>query len=163
MINDYFVKNRETVQVVPYALYDTLHALTVHECECIVSKEDDHLVVHYCKRPKVSCTDEPTSDAVNGQKILAEKDKDALKFNDWNDVSNTKIPLNEEIFALLQDRMDPEKLRPEVIVAHMYPAKSLTWTENKEGDVLCYDVSAGNFHCCNGNQIKYWKYVNVPR
>lgn len=99
--------------------------------------------------------------------LLAEKDKDASKtmekFNDWNDVSNTKIPLNEEIFALLQDRMDPEKLRPAVIVAYMHPAKRLLWTEQTEGDVLCYDVPAGNFHRCNGNQIKYWKRVNVPR
>lgn len=99
--------------------------------------------------------------------LLAEKDKNASKtiekFNDWNDVSNTKIPLNEEIFALLEDRMNPKRLRPEVIIAHMYPAKRLLWTEQTVGDVLCYDVPAGNFHCCNGNQIKYWKYVNVPR
>ena len=61
MTNDYFVKNKETVQVVSYALYDTLHALMLDGCECIVSKEDGHLVVHYCKRPKVSCIDEPTS------------------------------------------------------------------------------------------------------
>ena len=81
----------------------------------------------------------------------------------WNDVSNTEIPLNQEIFALLEDRMDPEKLRPAVIVAKMMPAKRLTWTENKEGDVLCYDVPAGNFHCCNGNQIKYWKAVDFPK
>jgi hypothetical protein len=99
--------------------------------------------------------------------LLAEKDKDASKtmekFNDWNDVSNTKIPLNEEIFALIQDRMDPKKLRPEVIVAYMHPAKRLLWTEQTEGDVLCYDVPSGNYHHCNGAQIKYWKYVNVPR
>lgn len=85
-----------------------------------------------------------------------------IDLHDWNDVSNTKIPLNEEIFALLEDRMDPEKLRPAVIIAKMMPAERLTWTESKEGDVLCYDVPAGNFHCCNGAQIKYWKYVNVP-
>jgi hypothetical protein len=98
--------------------------------------------------------------------VLAERGKDALntmkKFNDWNDASNTKIPLNEEIFALLEDRMDPEKLRPAVIVAKMHPAKSLTWTENKEGDALCYDLPVGNFHCCNGAEIKYWKAVNIP-
>lgn len=81
----------------------------------------------------------------------------------WNDVSNTKIPLNEGIFALLEDRMDPEKLRPEVIVARMMPAKRLKWTESKEGDVLCYDVPAGNFHSCNGTQIKYWKAVDFPK
>ena len=69
MTNDYFVKNRETVQVVSYALYDTLHALRLDGCECVVSKEDGHLVVHYCKRPMVSCTDEPTSGAINGPKI----------------------------------------------------------------------------------------------
>jgi hypothetical protein len=59
--------------------------------------------------------------------------------------------------------MDPEKLRPEVIVARMSPAKKLTWTKNKEGDVLCYDVPAGNFHSCNGAQIKYWKAVDIPK
>lgn len=85
-----------------------------------------------------------------------------IDLHDWNDVSNTKIPLNVEIFALLVDRQNPEKLRPEVIIAKMMPAKRLTWTESKEGDVLCYDVPAGNFHSCNGAQIKYWKYVNVP-
>lgn len=96
--------------------------------------------------------------------LLAEAIKEEMsKFNDWNDVSNTKIPLNEKIFALLQDRMDPEKLRPEVIIAHMHPAKRLLWTEQTEGDVLCYDVPSGNYHCCNGAQIKYWKYVNAPR
>jgi hypothetical protein len=67
-----------------------------------------------------------------------------------------------EIFALLVDRQNPEKLRPAVIIPKMMPAKRLTWTKNKEGDVLCYDVPAGNFHSCNGNQIKYWKPVNVP-
>ena len=81
----------------------------------------------------------------------------------WNDVANTTIPLNEEIFALLEDRMHPEKLRPAVIIAKMMPAKRLTWTENKEGDVLCYDVPAGNFHSCNGAQIKYWKAVDIPK
>lgn len=85
-----------------------------------------------------------------------------IDLHDWNDVSNTKIPLNEEIFALLVDRQNPEKLRPAVIVAKMMPAKRLTWTESKEGDVLCYDVPAGNFHSCNGAQIKYWKYVTAP-
>lgn len=85
-----------------------------------------------------------------------------IDLHDWNDVSNTKIPLNKEIFALIEDRTDPEKLRPEVIIAKMMPAKRLTWTESKEGDVLCYDVPAGNFHSCNGAQIKYWKDVNVP-
>ena len=84
------------------------------------------------------------------------------KFNDWNDVSKTKIPLNEEIFALLEDRMNPEKLSPAVIVAKMMPAKSISWAERTEGDVLCYDIPIGNFHCCNGAEIKYWKYVNVP-
>ena len=81
---------------------------------------------------------------------------------DWNDVTKTKIPLNVEIFALLEDRMDPKKLRPAVIVAKMMLAKRLTWTENKEGEVLYYDVPAGNFHCCNGAQIKYWKAVSIP-
>lgn len=101
-----------------------------------------------------------------GDGFVAGYDKDEmdkyLSEVDWNDVSKTKIPLNEEIFALLEDRMDPEKLRPAVIVAKMKPAKSLTWTENKEGDVLCYDVPDGNFHSCNGSHIKYWKYVNIP-
>lgn len=112
-----------------------------------------------------------TSTSLEGEKLVRQMkaimnqdaSKTTEKFNGWNDVSNTKIPLNEEIFALLEDRMNPEKLRPEVIVAHMYPAKRILWTEQTVGDVLCYDVPAGNFHCCNGNQIKYWKYVNVPR
>ena len=112
-----------------------------------------------------------TSTSLEGEKLVRQMkaimnqdaSKTTEKFNGWNDVSNTKIPLNEEIFALLEDRRNPEKLRAEVIVAHMYPAKRILWTEQTVGDVLCYDVPAGNFHCCNGNQIKYWKYVNVPR
>lgn len=44
----------------------------------------------------------------------------------------------------------------------MMPAKSLTWTESKEGDALCYDVPTGNYHCCNGDKIKFWKHVNAP-
>ena len=103
-------------------------------------------------------------------KVIVEKDAQIAELkadkylpeNDWNDVSNTKISLNEEIFALLQDRMDPEKLSPEVIVAYMHPAKRLLWTEQTEGDVLCYDIPSGNYHHCNGAKIKYWKHVNDP-
>jgi len=91
------------------------------------------------------------------------KEETMIDLHDWNDVANTKIPLNEEIFALLEDRQKPEKLRPAVIVARMRPANRLTWTESKEGDVLCYDVPAGNFHSCNGAQIKYWKSVDIPQ
>ena len=109
-------------------------------------------------------------DTSETDKVIVEKDAQIaepkadkyLPENDWNDVSNTKIPLNEEIFALLEDRQNPAKLRPAVIVARMMPANRLTWTESKEGDVLCYDVPAGNFHSCNGSKIKYWKHVNVP-
>ena len=89
--------------------------------------------------------------------------KPMIELHGWNDVSKTEIPLNQEIFALLEDRQNPEKLRPAVITARMRPAKSLTWTESKEGDVLCYDVPAGNFHSCNGAQIKYWKSVDIPQ
>lgn len=85
-----------------------------------------------------------------------------IDLHDWNDVANTKIPLNEEIFALLQDRTYSEKLKPAVIIARKRPAKSLTWTKSKEGDALCYDVPDGNFHSCNGAHIKYWKPVNIP-
>ena len=81
----------------------------------------------------------------------------------WNDASNTEIPLNKEIFALLQDQADPEKLRPAVIVAKMMPARQLTWAEQMEGDVLCYDIPVAHFHCCNGAQIKYWKAVDIPQ
>lgn len=85
-----------------------------------------------------------------------------IDLHDWNDVANTEIPLNQEIFSLLKDRQNPEKLRPAVIVAKMKPSKSLTWTESKEGDVLCYDIPEGNFHSCNGEKIKYLKHVNSP-
>jgi hypothetical protein len=81
----------------------------------------------------------------------------------WNDASNTEIPRNREIFALLQDQTDPEKLRPAVIVVKMMPARQLTWAESDEGDVLCYDIPAAHFHCCNGAQIKYWKAVDIPQ
>lgn len=153
----YFRKYSDAVQVTALALHDVLHALKNNNCECLVSKEDGHLVVHYCQKHSASIDD----------KSLAWKDdnldtESKIDLHDWNDVSNTKIPLDEEIFALLEDRMDPEKLRPEVIIARMRPAKKLTWTKSKEGDVLCYDVPAGNFHSCNGDQIKYWKYVNTP-
>ena len=153
----YFREHSDVIQVAAYALYDVLHALKTDNCECLVSKEDGHLVVHYCKK----CT-ESTNDKSS---MCTDSNLDAepmIDLHGWNDVSNTKIPLNEEIFALIEDRMDPEKLRPEVIIAKMKPAKSLTWTKSKEGDVLCYDVFAGNFQSCNGAQIKYWKYVNVP-
>ncbi len=153
----YFREHSDVVQVTAYALHDVLHALKNDNCECLVSKEDGHLVVHYCKKRSVS-TDVKSSACTDGN-LDAET---MIDLHDWNDVSNTKIPLNKEIFALLEDRMDPEKLRPEVIIARMRPANRLTWTKSKEGDVLCYDVPAGNFHSCNGDQIKYWKQVNVP-
>ena len=153
----YFREHSDVVQVAAYALHDVLHALKNDNCECLVSKEDGHLVVHYCKKRTESTNDK--SSACNDGNLNAEP---MFDLRDWNNVSYTKIPLNEEIFALLEDRMNPEKLRPAVIVAKMMPAKRLTWTENKEGDVLCYDVPSGNFHSCNGADIKYWKHVNAP-
>lgn len=154
----YFREHSDVVQVSAYALHDVLHALKNDNCECLVSKEDGHLVVHYCKK-RTESTDDKSSACTDGN---LDEEPMIIDLHDWNDVTNTKIPLNEEIFALLKDRMNPEKLRPAVIVAKVKPAKSLTWSENKEGEVLCYDVPAGNFHSCDGSQIKYWKPVNVP-
>lgn len=154
----YFREHSDVVQVATYALHDVLHALKNDNCECLVSKEDGHLVVHYCKK-RTELTNDKSSACKDGNLNI----ESMIDLHDWNDVSNTKIPLNEEIFALIQDRMDPKKLRPEVIVAYMHPAKKLLWTEQTEGDVLCYDVPSGNYHHCNGAQIKYWKYINVPR
>lgn len=119
--------------------------------------ESLHLVVHYCKKRRESSDDK--SSACKDGSLDAEP---MFELHDWNDVSNTKIPLNEEILVLLEDRMNPEILRPAVIVAKMMPANRLTWTENKEGDALCYDVPSANFFSCNGADIKYWKHVNVP-
>lgn len=153
----YFREHSDVVQVAAYALHDVLHALKNDKCECLVSKEDGHLVVHYCQKPPKSTDDK--SSACTDCNVDAEP---MIDLHDWNDVSNTEIPLNKEIFALLEDRMDSKKLRPAIIVAKMMPAKRLTWTENKEGDVLCYDIAIGNFFNCNGADIKYWKHVNVP-
>ena len=152
----YFREHSDVVQVAAYALHDVLHALKNDNCECLVSKEDGHLVVHYCKKRPAS-TDDKSSACTDGN-FDAEP---IIDLHDWNDVSNTKIPLNEEIFALVEDRYS-EKLRPDIIIAKMSPAKSLTWTESKEGDVLCYDVPSANFFSCNGAHIKYWKHVNIP-
>jgi hypothetical protein len=153
----YFREHSDVVQVAAYALHDVLHALKNDNCECLVSKEDGHLVVHYCqKRPK--STDDKSSACTDGNL----DNEPIIDMRDWNTASFTEIPLNEEIFALLEDRMHPERLRPAVIVAKMTPAKSLTWTDIKEGEVLCYDIPEGNFHSCNGADIKYWKHVNVP-
>ena len=148
----YFREHSDVVQVAAYALHDVLHALKNDNCECLVSKEDGHLVVHYCQKPTKS-TDDKSLPCTDGNSMI--------DLHDWNDASNTKIPLNEEIFALIEDRTNPQKLRPEVIVAKMEPAKTLSWTETKEGDALCYDDQSG-FHSCNGAEIKYWKHVNVP-
>ena len=153
----YFREHSDVVQVAAYALHDVLHALKNDNCECLVSKEDGHLVVHYCKK-RTESTNDKSSACTDGNLDT----EPMIDMRDWNNVSYTKIPLNEEIFALLEDRMNPEKLRPAVIVAKMEPAKSISWTESKEGDVLCYDVPSGNFHSCNGADIKYWKHVNVP-
>ena len=46
------MKNRESVEVAPYALYDVLHAFHRNDIECKVGKEDGNLVVFYCKRRK---------------------------------------------------------------------------------------------------------------
>lgn len=154
----YFREHSDVVQVAAYALHDVLHALKNDNCECLVSKKDGHLVVHYCKK-RIESTNDKSLACRDGNLTIETE----IDLHDWNDVSNTKIPFNEEIFALLEDRNNPEKLRPEVIIAHMHPAKRIRWTKQTEGDVLCYDVPAGNYHCCNGAQIKYWKYVNVPR
>lgn len=54
MTDKEFIKNRETVQVAPYALYDALHALHNDGCMCVVSKEDGNLVIHYAKHKPVS-------------------------------------------------------------------------------------------------------------
>lgn len=153
----YFREHSDVVHVAAYALHDVLHALKNDNCECLVSKEDGHLVVHYCKKRTESTNDK--SSACTDGNLDAEP---MFDLHVWNDVANTKIPLNEEIFALLEDRMNPEKLSPAVIVAKMMPAKSISWAEETEGDVLCYDIPEGNFHCCNGAEIKYWNYVNAP-
>lgn len=47
----YFREHSDVVQVTAYALHDVLHALKNDNCECLVSKEDGHLVVHYCQKP----------------------------------------------------------------------------------------------------------------
>ncbi len=47
----YFRTHSDVVQVTAYALHDVLHALKNDNCECLVSKEDGHLVVHYCQKP----------------------------------------------------------------------------------------------------------------
>ena len=153
----YFREHSDVVQVAAYALHDVLHALKNDNCECLVSKEDGHLVVHYCQKRPASTDDK--SPACKDGNLDTEP---MFDLHDWNNVSNTKIPLNEEIFALLEDRMNPEKLRPAVIVAKMMPAKSISWADIKDGEVLCYDIPSGNFHCCNGAEIKFWKYVNIP-
>lgn len=59
---EYFVKNRESVQVAPYALYDVLHALQHQGIKCTVGKEDDDIIVFYCKPrkskdPNPQCTE----------------------------------------------------------------------------------------------------------
>jgi uncharacterized protein (TIGR02145 family) len=80
-----------------------------------------------------------------------------IDLKEWNDASNTKVPLNVKIFALLED-----SLNPSVIIARMEDAKKFTWAKNKEGNVLCYDIPDGNYHSCDGSAIRYWKNVNKP-
>lgn len=46
------MRNYETVEVDPYALYDVLHAFHVNNIDHKVSKEDGHLVVRYREREK---------------------------------------------------------------------------------------------------------------
>ena len=132
----------------------------LEEQEALIKEMKDAAADIGFKWQEYDAGEDAWEDTHKGKWVKAEEP--VIDLHDWNDVSNTKIPLNEEIFALLVDRQNPERLRPAVIVAKMVSAKSLTWTENKEGDALCYDIPIGNFHCCNGAEIKYWKYVNVP-
>lgn len=77
--------------------------------------------------------------------------------NGWNDIKKYAPPLNKEIFILTED-----DLNPFVAICRMAPANKLTWTVNKEGMVLCYDVPCGGFHSCNGSKIRYWKEIDRP-
>lgn len=49
MTDDEFTKNKKSVEVAPYALYDTLHELIKSGCRCAVSKEDERLVIHFAR------------------------------------------------------------------------------------------------------------------
>lgn len=57
----YFLEHSDVVQVAAYALYDVLHALKNDNCECLVSKEDGHLVVHYYKKRTESSDDKSSA------------------------------------------------------------------------------------------------------
>lgn len=77
--------------------------------------------------------------------------------NGWNNIQKYAPPLNKEIFILTED-----DLNPFVAICRMAPANKLTWTVNKEGMVLCYDIPCGGFHSCNGSKIRYWKEIDRP-
>lgn len=53
----YFREHSDVIHVTAYALHDVLHALKNDNCECLVSKEDGHLVVHYCRKHSKSADD----------------------------------------------------------------------------------------------------------
>jgi hypothetical protein len=57
--HEYFRTHSDVVQVTAWALHDVLHALKNDNCECLVSKEDGNLVVHYCQKPPHNNLDIP--------------------------------------------------------------------------------------------------------
>lgn len=75
----YFREHSDVVQVAAYALHDVLHALKNDNCECLVSKEDGHLVVHYCKK-RTESTDDKYSVCTDGN-LDAEP---MIDLHDWN-------------------------------------------------------------------------------
>ena len=57
----YFREHSDVVQVSAYALHDVLHSLKNDNCECLVSKEDGHLIVHYCKKQSETSDDKSSA------------------------------------------------------------------------------------------------------
>lgn len=84
-----------------------------------------------------------------------------IDLKDWNDINTKEIPIDIEVFALLDD-----DLKPYVIIPRIRKANTLRWTSDKDKQhknlVLCYDIPHCNIMSCKGSDIRYWKNVNKP-
>ena len=84
-----------------------------------------------------------------------------IDLKDWNDINTKEIPIDIEVFALLND-----DLKPYVIIPRVRNANTLRWASDRDKQhgtlVLCYDIPHCNIQSCKGSDIKYWKNINKP-
>lgn len=124
METEYFIKNRISFQVAPYALYDVVHALLndiENHTNVVVTKEDGNLVVMVAKQRyrkdtsngETKCSD-PVSDDGNNERVCDDQGTSSIapkevQYRINNAIKEYKVALRDKQRQL--DDMDKENSR----------------------------------------------------